>query len=224
MQADTLYQQLEAERARRQSADATLHQARAALTARGFAGRVALHDAVARGDVSTVRNILAVAPKSAAFRNEHGETAFHLAAGQGSVKNLQLLLEAAPDVLLALDSKGKTTLHAAASCPFSGREPVLRWLLQAAPQLAAAKDNLGWPAMHSAATNSRKGASVVRLLAAASPQLVQDSSERHTPLHVAAWIAAAALLLSGCLLMQRARQRGSLGFKIPGDTAAAAGS
>lgn len=180
------------------------------VSARGArAGEI--HDAILKGDVEKVRELLEKDAKLVESLDPHGARPLQVAAAHPEAAMAKLLLEkgadpkargrggrtalhrASPAVIPLLlekgleidvtDEKGQTPLHDLATMPHPGNWASIRALLARKADVAK-RDQQGWTPLHTAAQHGFVGA-VVALLGAKADARAKDKQER-TPLHVVA--------------------------------------
>ncbi|MBU1740442.1 MAG: ankyrin repeat domain-containing protein, partial [Proteobacteria bacterium] len=158
--------------------EAVLQKNPQAVTARGRAGRTALHLAAA-GDHHALADYLIKKGASVFVRDKAGLTPLHLAAGQGHPDLVRLLLQRGADPK-ARDNQGLTPLHWASR---QGHHRVARILIDRGVDLRG-RDRAGRTPLHLAA--SQGSLPLVKLLIERGGRYQRTDRQGATPLHYAA--------------------------------------
>uniref|UniRef100_A0A3Q3Q0C3 WH2 domain-containing protein n=1 Tax=Monopterus albus TaxID=43700 RepID=A0A3Q3Q0C3_MONAL len=143
-------------------------------------GALPVHYAAAKGDLSSLRLLLAYSPSVVNAQTKNGATPLYLACQEGQLEVIQYLVKdcGADPSIRAND--GMTPLHAAAQM---GHNTVIVWLMSFTEISLADRDNDGATAMHFAA--SRGHAKVLSWLLLHGGEIITDNWGG-TPLHDAA--------------------------------------
>jgi ankyrin repeat protein len=149
---------------------------------------VPLYSMAEKGDVKSVKILMASGANIAAKDDKYGWTALHWAAMNGHKDVVTLLLDRDPNMVAAKDKNyGRTPLHLAVMKGMKGHEDVVALLLDRMdPNMVAAKDWFGVrTALHYAALNGRRDA-VALLLERNLNMVTAEDDLRQTVLHCAA--------------------------------------
>jgi 7,8-dihydropterin-6-yl-methyl-4-(beta-D-ribofuranosyl)aminobenzene 5'-phosphate synthase len=147
------------------------------LAAFTFAGEI--HEAVAQGQLQTVRELLKTSPQMANEVSERGFTALHLATNSAHIAIMKLLLDSGADINVE-DRDGDAPVHWAA---YAGQDEAMQLLLERKAD-SKARNRQGWTALMW--TAARGHASTAELLVAAGLKVNTSDTKGSTPLHEAA--------------------------------------
>lgn len=152
---------------------------------------LSIHEAAARGDLTTVKKLVEVRPELTRLTNQIGQTALHEAVQMGHHRAVRYLLAKGAEVNARFFLG--TPLHLAAGR--NGSKRIAQLLLDKGAEVDA-KDNQNETALHKAALHNQ--AAVARLLLAHGADANARDDSGRTPLFPAAWTNArrvAAILL-----------------------------
>lgn len=152
-----------------------------------------LHDAIARGDLSTVRAMVTTDPRACDRANDLGKRPIHYAVNFARPEILEYLIDAGCDINVQ-DTTGMTPLHVAAFIDLPG---AAKMLIGSGATLET-RDAFGDTPLHTAAM---QGATrVIRVLLAAGADLTAENRDGRTAADLARVYGrdeAASLLVEG---------------------------